>query len=182
MGSPDDFEAAFVATFDEVHRYIYRRLGRDAADDLTAETFAIAFARWHRFDASRPVRPWLFGIATNLLRHHYRDEERKLRAYARTGVDSVVELPTQDVMERADAQALGRVLANGLAELRRQEREVLLLRAWAELSDEEIAAALNVPLGTAKTWLSRGRRRLRNLIGDCGQSASEATRSGRRTR
>lgn len=90
-----------------------------------------------------------------------------LRAYARTGVDPVLaeEEPAVDARE----------LAVALAELRQDEREVLLLTAWAELTDVEIAAALNVPVGTVKSRLSRAREKLRNRLDPVGQEAVEAS-------
>jgi RNA polymerase sigma-70 factor (ECF subfamily) len=68
------FDALFRSEFGPIHRYLHRRIGRDAADDLTAATFATAFATLGRYDTKRPLRPWLYGIATNLARRHYRDE------------------------------------------------------------------------------------------------------------
>lgn len=163
------FDRAFEAEFPALHRYLHRRVGAAAADDLAAETFATAFRHWDRFDESRPLRPWLHGIAANLVRHHWRDERRKLRAYARTGVDPVLE-PDCEAIDRIDAHALERVLAAGLADLRPQDREILLLHAWAELSDSEIAEALSLPLGTVKSRLHRTRARLRNRLRAYGQS------------
>jgi RNA polymerase sigma-70 factor (ECF subfamily) len=65
---PDRFAGIFHRHFPEIHRYIARRLGPDAADDLAAETFLAAFRRRTKFDAERgAVRPWLYGIATNLI-------------------------------------------------------------------------------------------------------------------
>ena len=162
------FERAFETEFPALHRYLHRRVGAAAADDLAAETFAVAFRRWSRFDQARPVRPWLYGIAGNLVSHHWRAERRKLRAYARTGVDPVL-VPDGDAVDRLDAQALERTLAAGLADLRPQDREILLLHAWAELSDHEIAEALSLPLGTVKSRLHRARARLRNRLGAAGQ-------------
>src|SRR6266540_429920 len=101
---------------------------------------------WERFDFVRPVRPWLYGIAANLVRHHWRDERRMLRAYARTGLDPVL-AEDSDALDRVEAQARRRELAAALAELRPRDREILLLHAWAELSDAEIAAALSLPIG-----------------------------------
>lgn len=96
-----------------------------------------------------------------------------LRAYARTGVDPV--LMTEDgAVERADADARSRELAAALAELRRDERDILLLHAWAELSDAEIASALGLPVGTVKSRLSRTREKLRNQLSEVGQEAVEA--------
>ena len=157
------FDEAFAAEFAPLHRYLARRVGAAAADELAAETFTVAFRRWDRLDPERPVRPWLYGIAANLMRHYWRKERRMLRAYARTGVDPVFaeDEPAEDTRE----------LASALAELRRDEREILLLHAWAELTDTEIAAALDLPAGTVKSRLSRTREKLRNRLEPVGQEA-----------
>jgi len=168
------FEAAFEAEFAPLHRYLARRLGASVADELAAETFAVAFRRWDRLDPERPVRPWLYGIAANLVRHHWRKERRMLRAYARTGVDPVL-AEEDDTVERADADSRQRELATALAELRRDEREVLLLHAWAELTGAEIASALGLPIGTVKSRLSRAREKLRNQLTEVGQEAVKAS-------
>ncbi|MGH3010013.1 MAG: RNA polymerase sigma factor [Gaiellaceae bacterium] len=167
------FEAAFEAEFAPLHRYLARRVGASAADELAAETFSVAFRNWERLDPARPVRPWLYGIAVNLMRHHWRKERRMLRAYARTGVDPVF-AEDEEAVERADADARQRELAAALAELRSDEREILLLHAWAELTDSEIADALGIPAGTVKSRLSRTREKLRNQLGDVGQEPVEA--------
>jgi RNA polymerase sigma factor (sigma-70 family) len=163
------FDAAFAVEFGPLYRYLRRRVGVDAAEDLAAATFATAYANWERFDHVRPVRPWLYGIAANLVRHHWRKERRMLRAYARTGVDPVL-TADDEAVDRVDAVARRRELAAAVAELRPQEREILLLHAWAELSDGEIAAALSLPLGTVKSRLHRTREGLRNRLGPTGQS------------
>jgi RNA polymerase sigma-70 factor (ECF subfamily) len=170
------FEEAFEAEFASLHRYLRRRVGPSAADDLAAQTFATAFTEWNRFDPSRPLRPWLYGIATNLVRHYWRAERRMLRSYARTGVDPVV-ADDEETVERVDADARRRALAAVLAELRPVDRELLLLHAWAELSDGEIAVALSLPVGTVKSRLHRVRRRLRNRLGAEGQVAVKASSS-----
>lgn len=168
------FDAAFQAEFASLRRYLARRLGASVADDLAAETFAVAFRSWDRLDPERPVRPWLYGIAANLVRHHWRKERRMLRACARTGVDPVF-AEEDAAVERADADSRQRELATALAELRRYEREILLLHAWAELTDSEISEALDLPLGTVKSRLSRAREKLRNQLGEVGQEPVEAT-------
>jgi RNA polymerase sigma-70 factor, ECF subfamily len=99
-----------------------------------------------------------------------------LRAYARTGVDPVM-TDDEETVERVDAGAQRRALAAALAELRPRDRELLLLHAWAELSDSEIAAALSWPVGTVKSRLHRVRRRLRNRLGPEGQVAMKASSS-----
>jgi RNA polymerase sigma-70 factor, ECF subfamily len=168
------FDDAFEAEFAPLHRYLARRLGASTADDLAAETFSVAFRSWDRLDPERPVRPWLYGIAANLVRHHWRKERRMLRAYARTGVDPVL-AEDDEAVERADADARHRELAGALAGLRRDEREVLLLHAWAELTDAEIGAALDLPVGTVKSRLSRTREKLRNQLTAVGQEPVEAS-------
>jgi RNA polymerase sigma-70 factor (ECF subfamily) len=168
------FEAAFEKEFALLHRYLARRLGASVADELAAETFAVAFRSWGRLDPARPVRPWLYGIAANLVQHHWRKEQRMLRAYARTGVDPVF-AEEDEAVERADADARHRELAAALAGLRRDEREILLLHAWAQLSGSEIAEALGLPSGTVKSRLSRAREKLRNQLGGVGKEPVEAT-------
>jgi RNA polymerase sigma factor (sigma-70 family) len=165
-------EQAFADHYTEIYRYLYRRIGADAAEDLAAETFATAFAMWERYDAERPTAPWLYGIATNLLRRHRRSEERKLSAYARTGVDPVVGAIDDEAVARADGAGQQRALAAALAEMRPDERDVLLLHAWADLANEEIAVALSIPLGTVKSRLSRGRVRVGNLLGPIGEGVA----------
>ena len=167
------FDEVFSAELGSIHRYLHRRVGRDLADDIAAETFATAYAIWHRFDQARAVRPWLYGIAANLVRHHYRDEERKLRAFARMGVDPIAQVDESDVLHRLDMHARQRELAAALADLRHEDREILLLHAWAGLGDNEIAVALSLPLGTVKSRLHRSRQRLRNSIAPEGQLTDE---------
>jgi RNA polymerase sigma factor (sigma-70 family) len=153
-------------------RYFARRVGRSAAEDLTATTFAVAHERWMSFDAARPVRPWLYGIASRLARRYWRDERRMLRAYARTGVDPLVDEDTRSI-GRLDAVSRRAELAAALAELRGSDREILLLHAWADFSDAEIASAMSLPVGTVKSRLARTRARLRNRFADYGQSITK---------
>jgi RNA polymerase sigma-70 factor (ECF subfamily) len=162
------FEEAFKAEFGPLYGYLRRRLGAAKAEDLAAETFAVAYANWGRFDQARPLRPWLYGIAANLTRRSWRAEGRMLRAYARTGVDPVV-AEDETIVGRLDAESHHRELAGALATMGPVDREILLLNAWADLSDVEIAEALAIPIGTVKSKLHRGRRRLRNQIGVDGQ-------------
>jgi RNA polymerase sigma-70 factor (ECF subfamily) len=148
-----DFERLFESQFDSLYGFLARRVGPQLARDLAAETFTRAFAARRRFDRSRgEPRPWLFGIAQNLLRRHYRDEERRLRALARLDVPSVGAAPDDPR------------LAAALAMLTTDERDVLLLFAWADFSYEEIAAALGLPLGTVRSRLHRARRSLRSAL------------------
>ena len=168
------FDAVFEREFGPLHRYIRRRVGSDLADELAAETFTIALTSW-RSRREQEVRPWLYGIATNQLRHHWRREERRLRAYARWGAAATgIDDPADAVLGRLDAQSQERVLASALSRLSRELRETVLLLAWAELTEGEIAAALGLPAGTVKSRLHRARAQLRRALhsGDEGVELS----------
>jgi RNA polymerase sigma-70 factor (ECF subfamily) len=112
-GDPMAFDAVFVRHFDDIHRFVARRLGRDVADDLAATVFVEAFAGFASYDDRRgAIRPWLFGIASNLVRRHRRTEERRLRAFARHGVDPVADADDLDRVERSgDGPRHARALA-----------------------------------------------------------------------
>jgi RNA polymerase sigma-70 factor (ECF subfamily) len=169
---PRAFNVVFNRHFDVIYRYLRRRVGRHRAEELTAETFAQALASRDRFDRRYAnARPWLFGIAVNVLRHDYRREERELRAYARTGTDPLS--AQEPSLERLDAEASKPLIAQALAELPPIEREALLLYAWAELGYADIAQALGIPVGTVRSRLSRARSRLRELLAPTGQYAEE---------
>lgn len=147
---PHAFAPIFDRHFDAVHAYVRRRLGSALAEELAAETFTRAFDRRASFDRSRiDARPWLFGIAANLMRRHWRTERRRLRAYARIDASAPPE-----ANERAE-------LAAALEALPAREREALLLYALADLTYDEIAAALDVPIGTVRSRLARARNRMR---------------------
>jgi RNA polymerase sigma-70 factor (ECF subfamily) len=155
LGRPEAFEAIFDRHFDAVWRYLARRAGSSRADDLASATFVVAFERRHAFrDAASSARPWLFGIATNLLRNELRSEQRALSAIARVASDVGRGDPDPAPVESMDLPAL-------LAGLDADQRDVLLLFAWEGLSYREIAVALGVPVGTIRSRLARARARLR---------------------
>ena len=156
LNEPTAFELIFDRHFGAVHRYLHRRAGRDLADELTAETFALAFSRRESCRASGSVLPWLYGIATNLLHRYRRAERRQLHAYSRSGVDRSVAYD-DEADARVDGSSLDARLAGALAAMRPRERDALLLYALADLSYEEVALALDVPVGTVRTWLHRAR-------------------------
>ncbi len=145
-------------------RYLTRRVGRHVAEDLVSETFAVMLREQRDLDPARGgERAWLFGIATNLLRHHLRDQVRAMRAAARAAGshDDRVDDQELSAVERLDAQRRVAQLATALAALNADDREVLLLVAWGGLSPSEAADALDIPAGTARSRLHRIRRDLR---------------------
>lgn len=169
---PDVFSALFDRYADDIHRYVARRLGTEAADDLMAETFVIAFQQRRRYDVSRPqARPWLYGIATNLVGGHRRAEARRLRALARAASTAVTggsgdgEPMADRVTARVSAEGLRAELAGALAALPARYRDVLLVVAWGDLDYAEAAQALGVPVGTVRSRLHRARKKLREALG-----------------
>jgi RNA polymerase sigma-70 factor (ECF subfamily) len=165
-GPPDDVADLFRRYGRQIHRYCASRVGRAAAEDLVAETFLLAHELWPRFSASRgTAQAWLYGIATNVLHRRRRDEVRALRALARTGIDPLVaESPADQAVSRADASSQSRRVAAALAGLPVRQRDVLLLYAVAQLEYAEIAAALDIPLGTVQSALHRARSKVRTAL------------------
>ena len=102
---PDYFAVLFRRHAPDIRRYVTRRLGVGAAEDLVAETFLLAFQQRDRYDPDRPdARPWLYGIATHLIGRHRRSEVRLYRALARTGLDPVL-APFTDQVDAPPARA-----------------------------------------------------------------------------
>lgn len=165
IGEPGCFALLFDRHAPAIYRYVARRLGPDAADDLSSEVFLIAFQRRDSYDLARPdARPWLYGIATRLISRHSRDEVRFFRAMARMRAGPADEPVADQVAERVDARAVSGQIAAALASLPRPYRDTLLLVA-SGLSHEEVARALRVPAGTVASRLARARRRLRAALG-----------------
>src|SRR5262245_13317317 len=164
---PERFAVIFDRYAGQIHRYAARRLGPAAADDIVADVFLIAFRHRSRYDTSQAsARPWLYGIATNLISRHRRSEVRMYRALARTGLDPVVEPDADRVANSVSAAAAGQQLATALAQLSTGDRHTLLLVAWADLSYKEVATALDVPIGTVKSRLHRARTTVRAALGN----------------
>jgi RNA polymerase sigma-70 factor, ECF subfamily len=167
IAEPEAFEAAFQEHFPPVYRFVARRVGPALAEDLAAETFATAYRRRGSFEPGRgSLRSWLYGIATNLVRNHWRAEQHLLALDARLIPETDLPDSADAIDERVIATMLAPRLAAALAELTRDQRDVLLLHAWAELSHEEIATVLGIALGTVRSRLSRARALLREHLGD----------------
>ena len=167
----EDFDAVFREHFAPVHRFIARRVGQALAEDLAAEVFATAYRRRAAYQPERgSPRSWLYGIATNVVRGHWRDEQQLLELDARLARDSLGPVPAAQFADAADERVIVETLApriaGALAALNHDQREVLLLHAWADLSHEEIAGALGIAQGTARSRLSRARAALRAQLGE----------------
>jgi RNA polymerase sigma factor (sigma-70 family) len=167
---PELFGVVFDRHFATIHRYLERRVGRDGADELAGDVFRIAFERRRRF---RPVHesalPWLYGLATNLLLKRWRGDARAARARARLQAASLNgDGEHEAAVDRLSAAAARTRLLEALASLSPGDRDVVVLVAWEELTYEEVAAALDIPLGTVRSRLNRARRAFREHLADSG--------------
>jgi RNA polymerase sigma-70 factor (ECF subfamily) len=155
---PEHFAVLFRRYAPEVQRYVRRRIGADAADDVLAETFLVAFGQRDGYDPGRGgARPWLYGIATNLIGRYRRSEIRQYRVLARTGRDPVAEPFTDRVDAAVSAEGARGQLAAALARLPAGHRDTLLLVVWGELSYAEAAAGQpDISSGPGSEWTAAG--------------------------
>lgn len=160
LTDPRAFAELFDRHWPRIHRWCVSRAGA-AGEDLAAETFRVAFDGRARYDPRNDdAAPWLYGIATNLLRRWFRGAERGRRATARLDRGQQPDL-ADEALARVEAQRLGPALAAALAEVPAADRDALLLHAWADLTYEQIAQATGVPVGTVRSRIHRARTRLR---------------------
>jgi RNA polymerase sigma-70 factor (ECF subfamily) len=176
IDDPSRFSAIFDRHVTELARYIARRVDGADVEDVVAEVFLEAFRSRRAYDVTRARSlPWLYGIAINVVRHHFRDEARRRRLQDQVWRSTTsLEAGTSDADTRMEAE---RVIAS-LDELESDQREALLLFAWADLTYEEIAVALRIPVGTVRSRISRSRGRLRELLGHSEATTYEGVRHG----
>jgi RNA polymerase sigma factor (sigma-70 family) len=175
---PARFAEVFERRGREIHRYVSFRAGAAVAEELTAETFARAFATRQRFDPVRgSVRAWLYGIATNVVRLHHRAERRKRAAYAREadslGAPSEPDDPENRLADRQWVTA-------ALAQLDPHVQDVVYLLGAVCLSYDEAAVALGIPVGTVRSRYSRGRARMSELLARSAPANPDGTVPRRR--
>lgn len=174
LRQPGLFSVLFDRYADEILRYIHARVGPDLAEDVTAETFLAAFRSRDRYDMTRAdARPWLYGIAIRQIGTHRRAEARRLKLMA----NALPDLHSQDFgersAERVTAERLRPALIAVLDGLRRRDRDLLLLVAWADLSYEECAQALGITVSAVKARLNRIRVRTRKALGGTNPANEE---------
>jgi RNA polymerase sigma-70 factor (ECF subfamily) len=167
LTEPQAFEAIFDRHFGAVHRFAVGRVGQQDAADVLAETFARAFDRRHRFRTDREsALPWLFGIAVNVCRERTRRDDRGHRATTRmaTRTEMTTEAFENAVTNRIDAERLRPDLLAALRELTDDEYALLMLAGESDLSYQEMADTLGIPIGTVRSRLARARRRVRTSM------------------
>ncbi|MDQ2812587.1 MAG: RNA polymerase sigma factor [Actinomycetota bacterium] len=170
---PERFAVLFDRHVPHIHRYLARRADRQVADDLVAETFLAAFAKRDRYDLGHAdARPWLYGIAANLIGQHHRDEARQYRIRQAAAAQPEVPGHADRVAADVTAQAVRAVLEGALAALSDGDRDVLLLIAWEQLTYQEVSRALDIPVGTVQSRLHRARKKTRQVLAGTDAAAT----------
>ena len=170
---PERFAVLFDRHAPHIHRYLARRAGRQVADDLVAETFLTAFAKRDRFDLGySDARPWLYGIATNLVGQQRRDEARQYRIIQCAVAEPEIPDHADRVAAGVTAQAMRALLDAALAALPAGDRDVLLLIAWEQLTYQEVSRALAIPAGTVRSRLHRARTKVHQVLAGTDAAAT----------
>jgi RNA polymerase sigma factor (sigma-70 family) len=146
----------------EIYRFCFRRIadGR-TAEDLTQAVFLEAWRRRRQVQLPpEAMRPWLFGVAHNLLRNHHRSLRRHKAALARLPRPRSDADLGADLAQRLDDEQRAQRALEHFRRLPQDDQDVIALCAWAEMSYDDAARALGVPVGTVRSRLSRARARL----------------------
>jgi RNA polymerase sigma-70 factor (ECF subfamily) len=175
-GDAGAFELLFERHAKAIYNYCFRRIGDwSAAEDLLSIVFLEAWRRRQKQLPPGKVLPWLYGIATNVVRNRRRSERRYRAALARVPGPAPEPEGVDDIVERiADERRIGQALEL-LAALPRRQQDVFVLCAWTGLSYEDAAFALGIPAGTVRSRLSRARRTLEELDPGSGHGQSDMT-------
>jgi RNA polymerase sigma factor (sigma-70 family) len=172
----DRFAEVFRRHGSSVYRYLARRLGPEHAEDLTAEVFLAAFKSRARYDHRlSSALPWLYGIAANVAAQHRREEARRWRLLAALPTDDVTPDNTWATDSRVNAASVRGTLVELLHELPQLERDVLLLIAWEQLTQSEVAETLAIPVGTVRSRLHRARTQIRAQLAATALQGAERT-------
>lgn len=175
---PNMFRIVFERYYETIFRYMARRQGISRADDLASEVFARAFAIRNRYDTTQPLcRPWLYGIASNIIGDEIRRQRRSQRLHlAMIGLHDESEDTFAQLDEQLSAKQQANRLNQLLARLRSGDRDILLLYGIEGLTYQEIADALDIPIGTVRSRLARARYKMRELEAALPQTDVQGTR------
>ena len=162
-GDAAAWEPLVLAHQEAVFRLCYLLLGDpDDAEDVAQETFLRAWSHLKRFDPTRPLRPWLLSIASNLASNRRRSAGRYVSALMRAFRSEPA--PPDSIEEKSAQHTEASDLWKAVRHLSRPDQQIIYLRYFLELSVSETAQALGVPEGTVKSRLSRALERLRGII------------------
>ena len=146
-----------------VHGIAFRALRDEAlAEDLSQEVFIRAFRSLHRFQQGRRFGPWLMAITSNRIRDHLKARTR--RGEVTWEMDRHQPVRESTPLERAAARRTLSRVESAIMDMPDETREVLRLRFTLGLDYDDIAAALEIPLGTVKSRISRARTLLKDIL------------------
>ena len=172
----DAFEAVVAAHHGEIHRYLARVTGQASdADDLSQEAFLRAFRAYPLLPLGANVRAWLFAIATNLSRNHFRAESRRRRAHVAASNDGPVADAARPEGEAMLSEASGRV-EQIVANLPPKQRLAFTMRKIHELDYEAIGASLDCSAESARAHVFQALRKVRRGLGDLATVHTEPSR------
>jgi len=166
-GEEDAFSEFVRRHTPAVHRWMARSVGIQEADDMTQEVFLRAFRGLALFRGEAPPRAWLASIANNAVKNRYRARSRFRRIFAGSADSSVEADPPVHAAGPEDNARAGesrRFVAEALKLLPADFRMPVVLRDLEEWSYEEIAASLDIPVGTVKSRIARGRGQLKTIL------------------
>jgi RNA polymerase sigma-70 factor (ECF subfamily) len=163
LGDPELFGLVFERHATAVYRFLSRRVPASDVEDALVDTFTGAFRSRAKYDPERLIAlPWLLGIAVNVARHQHRSASARTRLLGVLGRGHLYDHDlTPEADERLSANADQARVLHALEALDPVLREAVLLAATTDLDYRGMAEVLDVPLGTVRSRLSRGRRRLR---------------------
>jgi RNA polymerase sigma factor (sigma-70 family) len=163
LADPESFGDLFERHAPDIYGFCFRRTGDGrASEDLTQAVFLEAWRRRNEVElAPEDVRPWLFGVALNLVRNQRRSLRRHRAALARLPRPRADADVGDDLAQRLDDEQRAREVLERVRRLSRGEQDVVALCAWAELTYDQAAKVLGVPVGTVRSRLARARARLK---------------------
>jgi len=172
VSAAERFEALYTGSYQEISGYVRRRVPPDAADDVVAQVFTVAWRRFGQVPGPPQDRLWLFGVARNCAAEHHRAATRRLRLRTRLSQEpaAVAHVPGPGGLDHDP----GPVLA-ALASLKPRDREALQLVLWDELSHAEAAAVLGCTVNAFELRYRRARNRVRDAIAAAWADAARGT-------
>jgi RNA polymerase sigma-70 factor, ECF subfamily len=174
-GTSERFEAFYRARYQEIAAYVRRRVADDAADDVIASVFTVAWRRFGDVPGPPQDRPWLFAVARNTISDHNRAQRRWFRLGARLTADAAI---AARPLGPPEAGYVHELVLLAMAALRPAEREALQLVHWEQLSHAEAAAVLGCTANAFELRYRRARQAVRRAVAGATAAPSPITAPG----
>lgn len=158
----DRFRRLYEEHFEAIRAYCLRRLPVADANDAVAEVFVIAWKKMPNVPSGDSVRPWLYGVARNTIAHSKRSVARRIRLATKAA--GVASLPEPGPELQTVQRSQDRELLEALATLGDDDREVLQLKVWEELTAPQIAEVIGISEAATKKRIARAYKRLERAL------------------